>query len=83
MQQVVPSAFLLHVSPSLRHGMQVPFVPLHVSPSLSQHSKWRYPILLHGAPCGRQHCLYELQWPLQHCASAVQSGPLMKFWKSP
>jgi hypothetical protein len=40
----------LHDSPSLRHGMQVPFVPLHVNPRLSQHSKLSEPILLHGAP---------------------------------
>ena len=84
MQQVLPSAFLVHGCPSLWHGMHVPFVPLHVSPSWMQQSKFRAPILPHGAPCGRQQRLNcVVQWPLQHCSSAVQSGPLMKFWKSP
>jgi hypothetical protein len=69
MQQVLELPEPLHVSPGLRHGMQVPAIPfaLHVRPRYGQHSKLNGPISLQLAPCVRQQTLMKgLQYPLQH-----------------
>jgi hypothetical protein len=55
MQQVFPPLWLMHDSPRLRHGMQVPVpLPLQVKPRYGQHWKLSGPILSHAAPWGRQ-----------------------------